>query len=121
MLFNGFQIVLNWIIDAEVNDIKASTFHHHGYQILTNVMDITFNGADDHLAKAWSTSCDQKWAQNGHASLHGIGGKQNFGHKQNTIAKINADNTHALDEAFGQNLIGCPAAAEQDVNGRLHL
>src|SRR5665213_3521474 len=114
MLFNGFQIILNWIIDAEVNDIKASAFHHHGYQILTNVMDITFNGADDHLAKPWSTSCDQQWAQDGHTSLHGIGGKQDFGHKQNTIAKINADNAHAFNQGFSDGLIRRPATAQQD-------
>ena len=54
--------------------------------------------------------------QHGHAGLHRVGGEQNLRHEQDAVAEVDADDAHALDEAFGQRLVRRPATAEQDVD-----
>ena len=59
--------------------------------------------------------------QDEHAGFHGIGGQQNFRHEQDAVAEIDADDAHAFDQSFGQNLVRRPAAAEQDVDACLNF
>ena len=60
-------------------------------------------------------------AQDGHAGLHRIGGEQHFRHEQDAVAEIDADDAHALDQTFGQGLVGGPAALEQDMDALFDL
>ena len=60
-------------------------------------------------------------AQDRHAGLHRVGGHQHFRHEQDAVAKIDADDAHALDQRLGQHVVGRPAALEQDVHAVLDL
>ena len=53
--------------------------------------------------------------QDRHAGLHRVGGEQHLGHEQDAVAEVDADDAHALDERVVEDLVGPPAAAEQDV------
>jgi hypothetical protein len=64
---------------------------------------------------------DKQRAKDGHSCLHRVGGKQHFRHEKDAIAEINADDAHAFDEGFRQNLVGGPAAPQQDVDALHHL
>ena len=50
-----------------------------------------------------------------------IGGEQNFRNEENAIAEVDADDAHAFDQRLGQDPVGRPAAAEEDMDGRLDL
>ena len=115
------KIFLDRIVDAEIDDLEARAFHHHGDEVLADVVDVALDGADHHLAEARRAGGDQQRPQDGHAGLHRIGGEQHFGHEQDAIAEIDADDAHALDQRLGQDLVGRPAALEQDVDRLLDL
>ena len=51
----------------------------------------------------------------GHARLHGVGGQQHLRNEEDAVAEIDADDPHALDEGLREDLVGRPAAPEQDV------
>ena len=115
------EILLDRIVDAEVDHLKAGAFHHHADEVLADVVDVALDGADHHLAQARRAGGDEQRAEDEHAGLHGIGGQQHFRHEQNAVAEIDADDAHAFDEGFGQHLVGRPAAAQQDVDGGFDL
>ena len=121
VLFDGGQILLDRIVDAEVDHLEARTFHHHADEVLADVVNVALDGADHHLAQARRAGGDEQRAEDEHAGLHGIGGEQNFRNEQNAIAEVDADDAHAFDQRLGQDLVGRPAAAEEDVDGRLDL
>ena len=75
-----------------------------------------YDGADHHLAHARRAGFHQQRFENGHAALHGIGGQQHFGHEQNAVAEIVPHDGHACDQRFGQNVIGRPAAFQQNAD-----
>ena len=79
-------------------------------------MDIALHRADHHLAHARCAGFDQKRAQDGHPGFHGVGGHEDFRHEQDAVAKIDADDAHALYQGLCQDAIGCPATPEQDVD-----
>ena len=121
VLLNGREIVLHRVVDADVDDLEAGAFHHHGDQVLADVVDVALDGADDHLADPRGAGLDQQRAQDEHAGLHGIGGKQHFRHEQDAVAEIDADDAHAFHQRLGEQLVGGPAALQQDVDAFLDL
>jgi hypothetical protein len=56
-----------------------------------------------------------------HPGLHRIGGQQHFGHEQDAVAEVSADDGHAGDQRLGQHVIGRPAAFDQDVDALFDL
>ena len=50
MLFKSSDVFIRVCIDAKVDDFEASTFHHHGYKVLTDVMNVAFDGANYNFA-----------------------------------------------------------------------
>ena len=56
-----------------------------------------------------------------HARLHRIGAHQHFGNEQDAVAEILADDSHALNQRLGEEVVGRPAAAEKDVGAFLDL
>ena len=111
------QIGFDRVVDAEVDDIEASTFHHHADQVLADIVNVALDCADDHLALFWGAGGGKQRAQDEHAGLHRIGRQQNFRHEQDAVAEIDADDAHAFDKRLRQNIIGNPAAFEQNVGG----
>ena len=63
----------------------------------------------------------QQRPQDLHAALHGVGGEQHLGHEQDAVAKIDADDAHAFDQRIVQDLLGGPAALEENVRRLLDL
>ena len=63
----------------------------------------------------------EKRAQDGHAALHRVGGKQDFRHKQDTIAKIDSNDGHAANQRFSQNAVRLPATLQKDVDALFDL
>jgi hypothetical protein len=51
--------------------------------------------------------------------LHGVGAHQHLGYKENAVAEVFADNSHAFDQRLGQNIVGCPAAPEKNIRAFL--
>jgi hypothetical protein len=117
----AFQVVLDRVVDAEVDDVEAGAFHHHADEVLADVVDVALDGADHHLALLGRAGGGEQRTQDEHAGLHGIGRQQHFRHEQDAVAEVDADDAHAFDERLGQHVIGRPAALEQDVGAFLDL
>ena len=58
----------------------------------------------------------QQRLEDRHAAFHGVGGQQNLGHEQDTVAEVMADDGHATDQCFGQDVVRGPSAFQQDVH-----
>ena len=121
VLFHGGQILLDRVVDAEVDHLEAGTFHHHADEVLADVVDVALDGADHHLALARGTRGDEQRTEDEHAGLHRVGRQQHFRNEKDAVAEVDADDAHAFDEGFGQDLVGGPATLQQDVNRRLDL
>ena len=48
MLFKGLEIVLYRVVDAEVDHVETGTFQHHRHKVLSDVVDIALDRADNH-------------------------------------------------------------------------
>ena len=116
MFFQRLKVVFNRVVDAEVDDFKARALHHHGNEVLADIVDIALDRADHHLALLGCAGFSQERAQDGHPRLHRVGRHQHFGNKQDAIAEINPDNGHALNQGFGQDTVGRPAAFKEDID-----
>jgi hypothetical protein len=90
-------------------------------EVLADVVDVALDRADDHLADLGGAGLGEERAEDRHARLHGIGGKEHFRHEKDAVAEIDADDAHALDQRLGQHIIGRPAALQEDVHGCLDL
>ena len=102
-------------IDAEIDDLETGAFHHHADEVLADVVNVAFDGADDHLANRLGACFRQYRLQYCHAGFHCICGKQYFRHEQDAVTKIFADDVHAADQRFVQHFLGTPATAQQDL------
>ena len=103
------------------DDLEAGALHHHRHEVLADVVDVALDGADHHLADSGRPGLGQQRAQDRHAALHGVGGKQHLGHEQDAVAEVDADDRHAADQRLGQDGIGLPAALQEDVDALLDL
>jgi hypothetical protein len=121
VLVDRREIFLDRVVDADIDDLEARTFHHHGDEVFADVVNVALDRADHHLAEAGRASLGQQRTQDRHAGLHRVGGKQHFRNEQDAVAEIYADDAHALDQGLGQGLIGRPTARQQDMHGLLDL
>ena len=102
-------------VDAEVEHLEAGALEHHRDEVLADVVDVALHGADHDLADRLDAGLREQRAQDRHAGLHRVGGEQHLGHEQDAVAEVDADDAHALDERLVQDVVGGPAAAEQEV------
>ena len=121
MLRDRLEIIVDAVVDAEVDDLESRALHHHADKILADVVDVALDGADHHLAHFRRAGRRQKGAKDRHAGLHRVGRHQHFRHEQNAVAEIDADDPHALDQGFGQDMVRLPAAVEQNSHALLDL
>ncbi|MCY1241796.1 hypothetical protein D9M72_547170 [compost metagenome] len=84
-------------------------------------MNVTLDGADHHLAELRRAGFGKQRTQDGHAGLHGVCRQKHFRHEQDAVAEVDADDAHAFDQRLGQDIVGRPAALEQDVGSVLDL
>ena len=121
VLVDRLEIFLDAVVDADVEHLESGPLHHHADEVLADVVDVALDGADHHPADLGRAGGGQQRAQDRHAALHRIGRHQHFRHEQDAVAKVDADDPHALDQRLGQHLIGRPAAAEQDAHALFDL
>ena len=121
MRIQGVQVVLHRVVDADVDHLEAGALHHHRHQVLADVMDVALDGADHHLADGLGPGLRQQGAQDGHAGLHGVGRHQHFGNEEDAVAKVDADDGHAIDQGLAQSLLGRPAAIQQNAHALVDL
>ena len=121
MLLERREVFLDRVVDAQVDDLEARAFEHHGHQVLADVVDVALHRADDDLADRLDAGLGEQRAQDLHAALHGVGGEQHLGDEQDAVAEVDADDAHAFDERLVQHLLGAPAALQEDVRGLFDL
>ncbi len=109
------------IVDAEIDDLETRALEHHRDQILADIVDVALDGADHDLADRLDAGFGEQRPQDLHAALHRIRGKQHFGHEQNAVAEIDADDAHAFDQRVVQRTLGGPAALQENPRGFLDL
>jgi hypothetical protein len=84
-------------------------------------VDVALDGADHHLADARRAGFGQERLQDRHAALHRVGGHQHLGDEEDAVAEIVADDGHAAHERLGEDVVGRPAAVQQDVHALFDL
>ena len=114
MLLQSLKVVLYGVIDANIVDLKTRALQHHGHQVFADVVDVALDRANHHGPHGLGAGFRQQWPQNGHATLHGVGGQQDLGHKQDAVPEIDPDNGHAVDQGLAQDVLGGPAPLQQD-------
>src|SRR5262249_40759822 len=72
-----------------------------------------FDRADNDLTDRLDARLSQQRAQDLHATFHGVGSEQHFGHEQDAVAEVDADDAHPFDERVVQDLLSVPAALEE--------
>src|SRR4051812_32051997 len=102
-------------VDSEVEHLETGALEHHPDQVLADVVDVALDGPDDDLADRLGTRLGEERAEDGHAGLHRVGGKEDLGDEQDAVAEVDADDLHPRDESVVEDLGGSPAAAQQDV------
>ena len=115
LFLQGVDKGIDIAVDAEVNHFESCTFHHHADQVLADVVDVAFDGADNHFADRLGAGSSEYRFQKRHAGLHRIGRHQYFGNKQNAVAKIDTDNGHARNQRLVQHLGSFPAPVQQNL------
>ena len=116
MFFNRLEIFLDRIINAKVDHLKASAFHHHADEVFADVVNVALNGTDHHLADLRRAGLGEQRTKQNHARFHCVGRHQHFWNEQNTIAEIDADDAHAFDERLRQNVVRRPFTAKKNVD-----
>ena len=114
MLLEGGEVLVDVAVDADVEDLEAGALEHHRHEVLADVVDVALDRADDDLADRLGAGLGEQRAQDRHPGLHRVGGEQDLGDEQDAVAKVDADDAHALDERFVEHPIGAPAAVEED-------
>ena len=121
MLLDGGKIFLNRIVDAKIDHLKTGTFHHHANEVFADIVNIALDSADDHFANFRRAGFHEQRPQNEHASLHCVGRHQYFRHEQNSIAEVDAHDAHSFHQSFGEDVIWCPFALDQNMNSIFDL
>ena len=49
MFFKGRQVLIDGIVNTKVDHFKAGTFHHHAHEIFADIVNVAFDGANDHF------------------------------------------------------------------------
>ena len=87
-------------------DGQAGTFHHHGYKILSNVMKISFNRADDHSSPGRGLFVTQKGFKNFNSFTHYFGSHKHFRNEHILILHFFANNIHSRYQPFIKDVRG---------------
>jgi hypothetical protein len=105
----------------QVDGVKTGTLQHHPYQVLADVVLVSFDGANDELAGAGGLTRSQQRPQDSHAGVHGTCRNQHLRHKQLAGLKVAAHLVHAGNQAALQDLAGAQSLFERRRNKRGHL
>ena len=78
---DGRDELLRGHVDAQVNDLEAAAFEQRGDQVLADVVQIAFDGADGDAADRLVAAGGQERADEFERGLHRAGGDEQLGHE----------------------------------------
>ncbi len=104
MLSDGLNELLRRYIDAQVHNPEAGAFHHHGHQVLADVMQVALNGADEEYLGSLRLALGQQGLEYAQASVHRPGGNKYLGNVDLVLLEALGDDGHAGDEPLLDNL-----------------
>ncbi len=100
--------LLDALVDADVVHFEPGAFSHHAHEVLADVVQVAANGAHQQHAdvpRRLAFACAQERLEHGHAGLHRARRNQDLGNVEHVVLEVLADDTHAGNEAIGQDLL----------------
>ena len=77
-------------------------------------MNVALYGADDNFANRLCAGFGKQWTQDIHSGFHCVCSKKHFGHEQDAVTEVDANDAHAFYECLLQYLVWAPLAVEQN-------
>ncbi len=88
---------------AQINDLKAGTFHHDAHQVLADVMQVALDGSDHDRTGMDGTGLGQFRLDQCHAGLHCSGCDQDLGHVDHVATESLAHDRHPRNQGLVEN------------------
>ena len=104
MLFQGFFKFLSLYIHSQINHLVSVSFHHHGYQVLADIMQVSFHGADDDRSLTLHASVLKELLEMIHRRSHCLGTHQHLGNKHLIGLEFHSDTFHSDNQTFLKNI-----------------
>ena len=113
---SGLHIGFGSHVSAQVHNLQALALHHHLHKIFADIVQISLDGADTHLARGLNSCLGHQGLEQLCAHIHGTGCHQHLRYKHLVVLELLANHVHAVQQTLVQNLLhGNPF-----VNGLLH-
>src|SRR5208283_2509338 len=125
---DGLDELFRSDVRAEIRDFKAATFQHRRDQILADVMQVAFDGADHHAASRLGAGGCQQWPENIEGRFHGPAGEKQIRneilftleaaahlvHRRDHVVRYKAARIRACGERGFRDLQGSRVVTVQD-------
>ena len=121
MLLRAFKESLGGHVDAEVDHMDAFAFEHHLDKVLSDIVQIPFDGADDGGADRFHPVLDQPRFEYGDALVHGARCDQDLRDKDLIKLELPADDPHAGEQPALKNLLGGVPFVQRLLHQLFHL
>jgi hypothetical protein len=108
-------------VHAEVDDLEPGALHHHGDEVLADVVQVALDGAEDKGALRLGPALGEVRLQDRHPGAHGPGGDQDVRDIKDTVLEVFPHTLHARNETFLQDLVGRAALVHRGLHTRLDL
>ena len=105
MLFCGGNVSFGSNVNAEVNDLKTVSFHHHLDEILTDIVEISANRTENDLADGLHVACNEMGLEDFRACLHRSCRDEDLGNEDLIVFESYADDAHACEQTVIQNIL----------------
>lgn len=94
-ILDGLDELLGLNVIAEVDDLEAGAFEQGGDEVLADIVEVTFDGADDDASQGVGGV-----AQDAESGLHGAAGEEEVGHEELGTLESASGLGHGGDDAF---------------------
>ena len=102
---DGPTVLLRADIDAQINHLIPGAFHHHPHQILADIMQVAFDGADNkHTAPLGGSGFKMRFKLV-HTGRHRFGRHQQVRHKDFVTAEFFSHFIHPGHQSFGKDIV----------------
>ena len=105
VFFDRFHDLLRRAVDAEVDDADTRTLDHHFDEVFADVVQIALDGADDRRADRFNARICQCGFENRKRRVHRARRNKNFGNEDLVVFEFRADDAHARDQSFGEDIL----------------
>ena len=79
--FDGGDEVFRRDVGAEIDDLESAALEHGGDDVLANVVQVAFDGADDDADRHLLAGGGEQRLEQFHGALHGAAGEQELGNE----------------------------------------